>query len=132
MEQKNPYKVPVEEMKYGIYSMRSFIEKNVQEIYASKVTNDENSLIHRVISKALEDYLRHYEASYQFKQRTREVFCKWIKNIENEYGIGDSKDWTNEFWEDFKSKDVAVRMVKELHDRNGVTKKHLSETLGIT
>lgn len=132
MENKNPYKVTVKHMQNGRCSMQDYIEKNTIEICDSKVTKDEGSLIYRIISKSLEEYLRHYEASFPFKQRTREVFYKWLRDIENEYGICDSNDWSDEFWEDFKSKDVAIRLVKELHDRNGVTKKTLSDKLGIT
>ena len=54
-----------------------------------------------------------------------------IKKIEEKYGIYDSRDMKIEYFESYASKDIVVELVKELHDRKGVTKKHLSENFGI-
>ena len=119
-------------MKYGMYSMRGFLYEKIKEICDEGIIKDEKIVSHRAISWALQEYLKHYEASYPFKQRTREVFQAWLIRIEEKYEIVDSNDMTNDFLEEYGSKDIAIRIIKELHPRSGITKKELSAKLGIT
>lgn len=127
----NPYAIPLEQMKYSVYSINSLLEKNAKELCNDKSIKDDNVLIHRIITRTLEEYLRHYPAPFSFKQRIREKFLEWITKIEKIYGIYD-EDLNMEFFEDYKSKNVAITIIKELHNRDGVTKKELSTKLGIT
>ncbi len=83
------------------------------------------------ISNAMVSYLEQYPAPYSYKQKIRKDFYRWLMDIRSVLRISDKDEKVPDELANHLEEDTAVALVKELHNRSGLTKKDLAERLGI-
>lgn len=83
------------------------------------------------IVDAFADYLHSYPASPVYKERSiRNFLEKWLKNIAKYFDEVFPEE--NDYLPEFLYEDKTVKLVKLLHDRDGITKEELHEKLGVS
>ena len=131
----NPYKKPLQEFHYYIgnayHSLDQILRRNADAMRVTGPGKPEQryQLAFQLICGSLEEYADDFPARYAVKQRIREKFLLWLREIAKRYGIEDPL-----YPESFlrKGSDTAVAMVRMLHSREGVTKEDMAQYLGIT
>ena len=131
----NPYSKPLEEFYYyngsAFHSLIEILMRNADAINVpvSRDPRQNDQLAFQLLCGSLEEYLDDYPARYAAKQRFREKFLSWLKEIAKKYDIDDPV-----YPESFSQPcgDTAIAMVRMLHPREGVTKEDMAQYLGIS
>ena len=89
--------------------------------------NDKN-YAYEIIADSLAQYLADYPSTYSYKQSTKDKFVQWLNNIIGKYEIKNA-EIPNTLAVQKNERDTAIVMLKELHDRAGVTKDDLKTKL---
>ena len=74
-------------------------------------------------------YMEDFPGPYSVVQHHRNVFGQWLSAIVDQYGQRMEFDLPKELQYENENQNTAVLLLKELQDRDGVTKKDLQEKL---
>ena len=82
------------------------------------------------IGRAMVEYVDSYPGPSSFKRRMRETFIAWLEKLKEKYEIRNGTIPEHLYLAEGE-KDMRISLIKSLHKRRGVTKKELTEELGI-
>ena len=86
---------------------------------------------YQILTEALYDYVFAYSTSHAIKRKLCSRIIDWCKHMGEQYNIENY----NEYLEDLRalgSPNIAVEIVKDLHDQNGTSKLELSDKYSIS
>lgn len=86
---------------------------------------------YRILIDAVSDYLRVNSTSSQIKSRLYDRLCAWCAHIGKQYQIKDYQNYIDEIPRPVIH-DIAVELVKELHNPEGTLKDELAHHYGVS
>lgn len=136
LRKTNPYKKDVSEIAYHLgeekKSLLDIVANNLAIYRGGERAYSKNnfSIVYEEISSAMVEYLEEFRSSFSFKQRTLEKFYNWLKDIRKQYHLDEVSLAEQDLDAKLCEKDICIAMLKELHARDGVSKKDLYTKLG--
>lgn len=84
-----------------------------------------NQKAYSLLIEAASDYILAYSTAYAAKRRLYDRMCAWCKHMGQQYNIADYETYVKELPQQVAT-DIAVELLKDLHDPNGISKTDLS------
>lgn len=141
LKNTSPYTKPVEKLVYTFYTedgeetfdfcrmlKRYLAHKRCETDGLNSHRNNCRKCIEE-IEKVMIHYLEEFPGTYSAVQHHRNVFGEWLLNIVDQYGQGMEFELPKELQYENENQNTAVLLLKELQNREGVTKKDLEEKL---
>ena len=137
----SPYTKSIETMVYTYLSdvgeeTIDFCQILKRNLSAKKYETGRASSHKKICRKCIEQieatmiyYMEDYPGPYSVVQHHRNVFGQWLLTIVDRYGQGMEFDLPKELQYENENQNTAVLLLKELQNRNGVTKNDLQEKL---
>lgn len=132
LQSTNPYRKSIEEFVYQndgeqirLIDLVDSCLENSRSGYRN-LSNKNYAEAFNAIVEAVVLYLEDFNATFSYKQRTKQKFSEWLKTIQKKYQI-ENVDLPSDL--DVDEEDFGIAMVKALHSRPGLTKKDLQDKL---
>ena len=108
------------------YMLREAAKFNEYDI----VPMDENRA-YQILIDAVSDYILSYSSSYLAKRKLYRQMLDLCIYIGDKYHVDNYETYLEELPEQVAT-DLAVELVKDLHDQNGISKEELSDRYGVS
>ena len=115
-----------DEMKERV--VKAIIANASEELIEYGTELDDGELL-KVISNGMGLFLQSFHARPAFKQKIYEKLVKWHRALEARFDL--HLDGYVEAWPIPIAEDTGIALVKQLHDRQGLTKKQLAINMGV-
>lgn len=86
---------------------------------------------YEIFIDSVSDYILEYSTSYSAKRRLYERMLSWCKHMGKQYQIEDHEELLKELPEQIAT-DIAIEIVKDLHNQDGVSKEELGVRYGVS
>ena len=94
-------------------------------------TSIDHERAYQILIDAVSDYILSYSTSYSAKRKLYNRMLALCKHIGAHYHIDEYETYLTELPEQIAT-DIAVEIVKDLHDQNGISKEELSDRYGVS
>lgn len=127
----NVYNNEINNLRYMNNGRESVLTEMIcNRLHNNSIGDTKYEKVYNAIANAMSDYIEQYSAPFFYKQRVRCQFRKWLDKIQEKYDIK-VEYIPEQLTIDNVELDTGIAMIKALHDREGKTKKELSEDLRI-
>ena len=135
LNETNVYKQPLEQFTYHCGNTQNSLlrildlvaDEEIDRFWDNRCTQKE--IIYMTIRDTFIKYVEEYPCSFAFKQTTKEKLGRWLRIVKEKLQISEMDP--EELHINYNELDTAIVLLKELHARDGVTKKDIKDKLGL-